>query len=85
MPVLSSKNFTFYSGFWLCDILEPRHLAGAILGVQVAEEVTLDLLEKLLNHESIYSRRSLKMVKVSLFIAAVVVLSACDVPFIPGI
>jgi hypothetical protein len=51
----------------------------------LAEEVTLDLLEKLLNHESIYSRRSLKMVKVSLFIAAVVVLSACDVPFIPGI
>ena len=32
MPVLSSKNFTFYSGFWLCDILEPRRLAGAILG-----------------------------------------------------
>jgi hypothetical protein len=51
----------------------------------VAEEVTLDLLEKLLNHEAIYSRRSLKMVKISLFIAAVVVLSACDVPFIPGI
>ena len=85
MPVLSSKNFTFYSGFWLCDILEPRHLAGAIFGVQVAEEVTLDLLEKLINHEAIYSRRSLKMVKISLFIAAVVVLSACDVPFIPGI
>ena len=27
----------------------------------------------------------IKMVKISLFIAAVVVLSACDVPFIPGI
>mgnify|MGYP006863212270 FL=1 len=32
MPVLSSKNFIFYSGFWLCDILQPGRLAGAILG-----------------------------------------------------
>jgi len=47
--------------------------------------LALDLLAKLFNPEQSYSRRSLGMVKVSVFIATMVVLSACDVPFIPGI
>jgi hypothetical protein len=51
----------------------------------VLAELPLDLHEKLLNAEWKYPRRSFGMVKISFFIAAIVVLSACDVPFIPGI
>jgi len=58
---------------------------GVIVAFQVLAELPLDLHEKLRNSKSIHSKRSLKMVKVSLFIAAMVMLSACDVPFIPGI
>jgi len=47
--------------------------------------LTLDLYGKLLNLELKRFRRSYNMVKISFFIAAVVMLSACDVPFIPGI
>jgi hypothetical protein len=51
----------------------------------LAAGLALDLLAKLFNTQQSYSRRSLGMVKVSVFIATMVVLSACDVPFIPGI
>jgi hypothetical protein len=52
---------------------------------QLRSALTLDLYGKLLNFELKRFRRSYNMVKISFFIAAVVMLSACDVPFIPGI
>jgi hypothetical protein len=85
MPVLSSENLTFSAAFGyvtsggLC-------LRRARFGLfRLVAGLALDLLAKLFNPEQSYSRRSLGMVKVSVFIATMVVLSACDVPFIPGI
>ena len=79
------KNLTFSAAFGyvtsggLC-------LWRARFGLfQLAAGLALDLLAKLFGPEQTYSRRSLGMVKVSVFIATMVVLSACDVPFIPGI
>ena len=46
---------------------------------------SLDLPEKLRNPKPYHFRRSLKLVKLSLFVATMLMLSACDVPFIPGI
>jgi hypothetical protein len=79
------KNLTFSAAFGyvtsggLC-------LWRARFGLfRLAAGLALDLLAKLFNLQKSYSRRSLGMVKVSVFIATMVVLSACDVPFIPGI
>ena len=85
MLVLSSENPHFLWPVRLCDVRGALRAVGVIVLFQVLAELTLDLHEKLLNAEWDYPRRSFGMVKISFFIAAIVVLSACDVPFIPGI
>ena len=52
---------------------------------QLRTGLTRDISGKLLNLELKRFRRSHNMLKIFFFIAAVVMLSACDVPFIPGI
>ena len=81
MVVLSSENSHFLWPVLLCDVRGDLR-AGRQSG---GSGLTLDLYGKLLNLELKRFRRSYNMVKISFFIAAVVMLSACDVPFIPGI